>query len=161
MGAYCKSGDSRISGLLKPGDQPPRGGLYLLDVVPDGEPLFGFPNISDNAEIVELIACGAHITLFTTGRGSVVGSAISPVIKICANPETYRKLSEDMDINAGRILAGEATPAQVGDEIYHLVLDVASGAPTVSEQLGHREFILTYKQFEPIGPACLPVTVKG
>jgi altronate dehydratase large subunit len=161
MGAYCKSGDSRISGLLKPGDQPPRGGLYLLDVVPDGEPLFGFPNISDNAEIVELIACGAHITLFTTGRGSVVGSAISPVIKICANPETYRKLSEDMDINAGRILAGEATPAQVGDEIYRLVLDVASGAPTVSEQLGHREFILTYKQFEPIGPACLPVTVKG
>ncbi|MBK6737726.1 MAG: UxaA family hydrolase [Haliea sp.] len=161
MGAYCKSGDSRISGLLKPGDQPPRGGLYLLDVVPDGEPLFGFPNISDNAEIVELIACGAHITLFTTGRGSVVGSAISPVIKICANPETYRKLSEDMDINAGRILAGEATPAQVGDEIYRLVLAVASGATTVSEQLGHREFILTYKQFEPIGPACLPVTVKG
>ncbi len=161
MGAYCKSGDSRISGLLKPGDQPPGGGLYLLDVVPDGEPLFGFPNISDNAEIVELIACGAHITLFTTGRGSVVGSAISPVIKICANPETYRKLSEDMDINAGRILAGEATPAQVGDEIYRLVLAVASGAPTVSEQLGHREFILTYKQFEPIGPACLPVSVNG
>jgi altronate hydrolase len=159
MGAYCKSGDSRISGLLKPGDLPPRGGLYLLDVVPDGEPLFGFPNISDNAEIVELIACGAHITLFTTGRGSVVGSAISPVIKICANPETYRKLSEDMDINAGKILAGEATPAQVGDEIYRLVLDVASGAPTVSEQLGHREFILTYKQFEPIGPACLPVSL--
>jgi altronate hydrolase len=161
MGAYCKSGDSRISGLLKPGDQPPRGGLYLLDVVPDGEPLFGFPNISDNAEIVELIACGAHITLFTTGRGSVVGSAISPVIKICANPETYRKLSEDMDINAGKILAGEATPAQVGEEIYRLVLDVAGGAPTVSEQLGHQEFILTYKQFEPIGPACLPVPVKG
>jgi len=161
MGAYCKSGDSSISGLLKPGDQPPRGGLYLLDVVPDGEPLFGFPNISDNAEIVELIACGAHITLFTTGRGSVVGSAISPVIKICANPETYRKLSEDMDINAGKILAGEATPAQVGDEIYQLVLDVAAGAPTVSEQLGHQEFILTYKQFEPIGPACLPVSVKG
>jgi altronate hydrolase len=161
MGAYCKSGDSRISGLLKPGDQPPHGGLYLLDVVPDGEPLFGFPNISDNAEIVELIACGAHITLFTTGRGSVVGSAISPVIKICANPETYRKLSEDMDINAGKILAGEATPAQVGEEIYRLVLDVAGGAPTVSEQLGHQEFILTYKQFEPIGPACLPVPVKG
>jgi altronate hydrolase len=161
MGAYCKSGDSKISGLLKPGDQPPGGGLYLLDVVPDGEPLFGFPNISDNAEIVELIACGAHITLFTTGRGSVVGSAVSPVIKICANPETYRKLAEDMDINAGKILEGEATPAQVGDEIYRLVLDVAGGALTVSEELGHREFILTYKQFEPIGPACLPVSVKG
>lgn len=161
MGAYCKSGDSKISGLLKPGDLPPGGGLYLLDVVPDGEPLFGFPNISDNAEIVELIACGAHITLFTTGRGSVVGSAISPVIKICANPETYRKLTEDMDINAGKILEGEATPAEVGDEIYNLILQVAGGLPTVSEELGHQEFILTYKQFEPIGPACLPVSVRG
>jgi altronate dehydratase large subunit len=93
MGAYSKSGSAPIVGILKPGDQPPSGGLYLLDVVPDGEPRFGFPNISDNAEIVELIACGAHITLFTTGRGSVVGSAISPVIKVCANPETYRKLA--------------------------------------------------------------------
>jgi altronate hydrolase len=70
MGAYSKSGSSAISGLIKPGDVPPRGGLYLLDVVPDGEPRFGFPNISDNAEIVELIACGSHLILFTTGRGS-------------------------------------------------------------------------------------------
>ena len=88
MGAYAKSGASPISGLLKPGDVPPRGGLYLLDVVPDGEVRFGFPNINDNAEIAELIACGAHCVLFVTGRGSVVGSAISPVVKICANPET-------------------------------------------------------------------------
>tara|TARA_R110000850_G_scaffold149271_1_gene271737 strand:- start:325 stop:525 length:201 start_codon:yes stop_codon:yes gene_type:complete len=66
-----------------------------------------------------------------------------------------------MDINAGKILEGQATPAQVGDEIYRLVLDVAGGLPTVSEALGHQEFILTYKQFEPIGPACLPVSVRG
>ena len=104
MGAYSKSGSSPISGLIKPGDVPPRGGLYLLDVVPDGEPRFGFPNISDNAEIVELIACGSHLILFTTGRGSVVGSAISPVIKVCANPDTYERMADDMDVNAGRIL---------------------------------------------------------
>jgi altronate hydrolase len=156
MGAYSKSGASPISGIVKPGDVPPVGGLYLLDVVPDGEPRFGFPNISDNAEIVELIACGAHLTLFTTGRGSVVGSAISPVIKVCANPETARRLAADMDVNAGRILEGEATLDEVGDEIYRRVLATAAGERTVSEQLGHREFILTYKAFEPIGPACLP-----
>lgn len=156
MGAYSKSGSSKISGLLKPGDVPPAGGLYLLDVVPDGEPRFGFPNISDNAEIVELIACGAHLVLFTTGRGSVVGSALSPVIKVCANPETYRRMEDDMDINAGRILEGEATLDEVGGEILKAVVDVASGAPSKSEALGHQEFILTYKQFEPIGPACLP-----
>ena len=51
MGAYAKSGASPISGLIKPGDVPPHGGLYLLDVVPDGEVRFGFPNINDNAEI--------------------------------------------------------------------------------------------------------------
>ena len=160
MGAYSKSGSSPISGIIKPGDLAPTGGLYLLDVVPDGEPRFGFPNISDNAEIVELIACGAHVTLFTTGRGSVVGSAISPVIKICANPETGRRLAADMDVNAGRILEGQATLAEVGDEIYDRVIAVASGERSVSEELGHREFILTYKAFEPVGPACLPTRAR-
>jgi altronate hydrolase len=157
MGAYSKSGSAPICGILKPGDLPPTGGLYLLDVVPDGEPRFGFPNISDNAEIVELIACGAHVTLFTTGRGSVVGSAISPVIKVCANPDTYRKLSEDMDIDAGKIMEGRATLDEVGQEIIDSVLAVAAGASTKSEALGHQEFILTYKAFDPLGPACLPL----
>jgi altronate dehydratase large subunit len=157
LGAYAKSGASPICGILKPGDLPPGGGLYLLDVVPDGEPRFGFPNISDNAEIVELIACGAHVTLFTTGRGSVVGSAISPVIKVCANPATYERLAEDMDVNAGRILTGHASIEEVGTEIVDLVASVANGACTKSEDLGHQEFILTYKQFEPIGPGCLPL----
>jgi len=156
IGAYCKSGDSAISGLIKPGDAPRKGGLYLLDVVPDGEPRFGFPNINDNAEIAELIACGCHVILFTTGRGSVVGSAISPVIKVCANPETYDRMSDDMDVNAGRILRLEASVDEVGKEIYGTVLKVASGVQTCSESLGHQEFVLTYKSFEPIGPHCLP-----
>ena len=137
MGAYAKSGSSPISGLIKPGDRPPKGGLYLMDVVPDGEVRFGFPNISDNAEIVEMMASGAHLTLFVTGRGSVVGSALAPVVKIASNPTMYERLSEDMDINAGGVLT--------------------AGQQTKSEALGHTEFILTYKSFEPIGPACLPV----
>jgi altronate dehydratase large subunit len=157
IGAYMKSGASPISGLIKPGDIPPKGGLYLMDIVPDGEPQFGFPNINDNAEIVEMIASGAHLTLFTTGRGSVVGSAISPVIKICGNPETFENLSEDMDINAGKIMLGEASLDSVGEEIYNKVIAVAKGEPSKSEALGHQEFILTYKQFEAIGPSCLPI----
>lgn len=157
MGAYAKSGLSQISGLIKPGDIPSKGGLYLMDVVPDGEVRFGFPNINDNAEIVEMMASGVHMTLFVTGRGSVVGSAISPVIKIAANPQMYQRLSEDMDINAGKILDGEATLDEVGGEIFDLVVKLANGTPSKSEELGHTEFILTYKSFEPIGPACLPV----
>jgi altronate dehydratase large subunit len=156
IGAYCKGGNSPISGLIKPGDRPPHGGLYLLDVVPDGGPRFGFPNINDNAEIAEIIACGAHLILFTTGRGSVVGSAISPVIKICANPKTYERMKGDMDINAGEILTGESSIERVGDAIFEKVIAVGNGEATCSELLGHQEFVLTYKSFDPIGPSCLP-----
>jgi altronate hydrolase len=155
-GAYVKSGSRPINGVIRPGQQPEYPGLYLLDVVPAAAPKFGFPNISDNAEIVELMACGAHITLFTTGRGSVVGSAISPVIKVTGNPATYRRMSEDMDVDAGRIIDGRAGLDQVGDEIFDMVLAVAAGAPTKSEALGHQEFILTYKSIDAVGPACHP-----
>ena len=156
LGAYAKAGTAPITGLIKPGDYPPAGGLYLLDVVPDGEPRFGFPNINDNAEIAELIACGSQVILFSTGRGSVVGSAIAPVIKVCANPATYRRMQEDMDVDAGRILEGRGTLDEVGREILDLIQRVASGERTASEALGHQEFILGYKRFEPSGPACLP-----
>jgi altronate hydrolase len=142
--------------MVKPGDIPPHGGLYLLDLVPDGEPRFGFPNINDSAEIAELMACGCHIILFTTGRGSVVGSAIAPVIKICANPETFLRLREDMDINAGKLLSGKATLEEIGEEIVEKITATAEGEPTCSEALGHREFVLSYKSFGPLGPSCLP-----
>lgn len=155
LGAYAKSGQSQIDGLIKPGVRPNAGGLYLLDVVPDGEVRFGFPNINDSAEIAELMACGCQLILFSTGRGSVVGSAIAPVIKVCANPATYQRMADDMDVNAGRILQGQATLPEVGQEIFALMQQVANGQATCSEALGHQEFILTYKQFEAAGPGCL------
>jgi altronate hydrolase len=160
LGAYSKSGRGMVHGLLKPGDVPQHPGLYLLDVVPDGDALWGFPNINDNAEIAELISCGAHLILFTTGRGSVVGSAIAPVIKICANPETYERMADDMDVDAGRILVGEDGLEDVADEICDLIAETAAGALTASETLFHREFVLGYKSFEPAGPACHPAPVR-
>lgn len=68
-----------------------------------------------------------------------------------------RALSGDLRLYAGRILEGEASLDEVGAEIVRLIADVAGGAPTKSERLGHREFVLTYKNFVPIGPACLPL----
>ncbi|MBP9912029.1 MAG: UxaA family hydrolase, partial [Opitutaceae bacterium] len=121
----------------------------------------GFPNISDNAEIGELIACGSHVILFATGRGSVVGSAISQVIKLCGNPQTYALMADDMDLNAGAVLTGESSLSQVGDETYALTLQVANGQRTKSEMLGHQEFILVYKSFEPLGPGCLPAAARA
>lgn len=156
LGAYAKSGSSPISGILRPAERPAHGGLYLLDVVPDGAPKFGFPNINDNAEIIELIACGAHAVIFVTGRGSVVGSAISPVLKVCANPETHDRMADDMDVNAGRILRGADDLASVGAEIHDKLLGLARGQRTRSEDLGHVEFVLTYKTSSRPQPGCHP-----
>jgi altronate hydrolase len=78
------------------------------------------------------------------------------VIKVCANPDTFRRMADDMDVDAGRILEGRATLAEVGAEIRELLLRVGSGERTKSEALGHREFVLTYKHFDPLEPGCLP-----
>ncbi|MFO1068368.1 MAG: UxaA family hydrolase [Geminicoccaceae bacterium] len=156
LGAYMKSGTRPIVGLLRPGVLPPQAGLYLMDMVPDGPVRWGYPNINDTTEVVEMIACGAHVVLFSTGRGSVVGSAVSPVVKVCANPETFRRMADDMDVDAGRIIEGRGTLDEVGAEIVALVARVAAGEPTRSEALGHQEFVLGYKSFEPLGPACFP-----
>jgi len=104
-----------------------------------------------------MIACGSHLILFSTGRGSVVGSVISPVIKICANPETYHHMQGDMDMNAGRILEKQATLAEVGEEIFDKVIATANGERTVSEELGHQEFTLDYKTLKPARPDCSQV----
>jgi altronate hydrolase len=69
-------------------------------------------------------------------------------------------MPDDMDIDAGRILNGDATLDEVGGEIFEKVVALASGQRSVSELLGHQEFILTYKSFEPVGPACLPVRAR-
>ncbi|SMP16542.1 altronate hydrolase [Shimia sagamensis] len=156
LGAYAKSGQSKIAGILRPAQTAPSGGLYLLDVVPDGPPKYGYPNINDTAEIIELISCGAHAVIFVTGRGSVVGSAISPVLKVCANPETYTRMSGDMDVNAGRVLEGGATLQDVGTEIVERLVSLGQGQKTASEDLGHAEFVLTYKSAAPKEPGCHP-----
>lgn len=147
LGAYSKSGSMPIAGVLRPGETPMAKGLYLMDKIPDGPVRYGYSDATDNVGITEMIACGAHLVLFSTGRGSVVGSAIAPVIKICANPDTYRILSDDMDIDAGRVLEGMATLAELGEEIVELVLRVAGGEQPCSELLGHQEFLLTHKWF--------------
>ena len=147
LGSYCKSGSRCIQGLIYPGQIPDKPGLYMMDVVPDGKARWGFPNINDNAEIMEMIASGCHLILYTTGRGSVAGSAISPVIKICSNPDTYRKMANDIDVNAGRVIAEAVAIEEMAQVILQKIEQTASGVPTRSEALGHQEYCLGYKSF--------------
>jgi len=86
-----------------------------------------------------------------------VGFKPVPSVKVVSNSATYERMRFDMDINAGRILEGRAGIDDVADELLALVLATAAGAPTESEDLGHQEFVLTYKSSEPTGPACLPM----
>lgn len=149
LGSYSKSGSQPIRSLIHPADVPQEAGLYFMDVVPDGEVRWGFPNVNDNAEIVEMISCGCHAILYTTGRGSVAGSAISPVVKVCGNPLTCSRMAADIDVDASRIITAGATLHDISGEIVSLIERLGQGATTKSEALGHREFHLGYKYFEP------------
>ncbi|MGH9447791.1 MAG: UxaA family hydrolase, partial [Terriglobia bacterium] len=126
MGAIAKCGARPIRGVLKVGQRPAAQGLYILDSVPDPSPfVFGYSNPNDSEGIMDLISCGAHLILFTTGRGSVIGSVISPVLKICGNPKTCARMVGDIDVDAGRIITGESTVSEIGKEIFTAVLETA------------------------------------
>ena len=94
---------------------------------------------------MDLASCGAHIVFLVTGRGNVVGNAVAPCIKITGNADTFARMIGDMDFNAGTTLNGERTLEESAADLAALVAEVASGTPTKSEALGHKEFHILYK----------------
>ncbi len=146
LGAFSKSGVRPIQGVIKVSQPPPCPGLWLLDSVPDPHFMqFGYTNPNDSEGIIDLVAAGSQIILFVTGRGSVIGSPIAPLVKITGNSQTYRNLQDDMDFDASRLLTGERTLDELGDELLALVARTAAGEPTRPERLGHREYFVGYK----------------
>ena len=146
MGAFVKGGSRPIQGTVLVAERPPHPGLWILDSVPDPHFMqFGYTNPNDTEGIMDLIASGAQIILFITGRGSVIGAPISPLIKITGNSKTYRHMEGDMDFDASRILSGELSMEEAAQELLEMVVRVASGAPSKSESLGHREYFVMYK----------------
>lgn len=149
MGAVIKSGSRPIEGVLKVSVPPGHGGLWLLDSTPDPHFMqFGITNPNDNEGLMDLISCGAHIVFLVTGRGNVVGSAVAPCIKITGNHETFRRMEEDMDFDASPILRGEMSQNEMAVKLAECVAGTAGGAPTKSEDLGHKEFYIPYKYQE-------------
>ncbi|MBL8550565.1 MAG: altronate dehydratase [Hyphomonadaceae bacterium] len=90
----------------------------------------------DPASATGQIASGANLVCFTTGRGSVFGSRPAPCVKVATNTPMYDRMREDMDVNCGRIIDGSSSVAEMGQEIFNLLLAVASGERTKSELLG-------------------------
>ena len=146
MGAFVKSGSRPIQGVIRVAERPPHPGLWIMDTVPDEHFMqFGYTNPNDSEGIMDLLSCGAQVNLFVTGRGSVIGGPISPLIKVTGNQKTYRRMKGDMDFDASRVLAGEMSLDGVGEELRDLVVQVAGGQASKSEQIGHREYFIMYK----------------
>ena len=123
MGSIVKSGSSPISGVLAPGEKLTQKGL-IYAATPASDFICGTLQL----------AAGMNLHVFTTGRGTPYGLAEVPVIKVATRNELAERWHDLMDINAGRIASGEASIADVGWEMFRLMLEVASGRKTWAEQ---------------------------
>lgn len=132
LGCTQKSGAAIVEEVLEYGEPVTGKGLHLLDA----------PG-NDLVASTALAASGAHIVLFTTGRGTPFGAPV-PTIKISSNTELYQKKQGWIDFDAGRLLAGVSLE-QMSMELYHLVLEVASGKLVRSEENGYRDLAI-FKQ---------------
>lgn len=130
LGSMLKGGTSKIQGLLKRAEYPPKKGLWIMKTS-RGVDVF---HVSD------LIAGGAQLVCFTSGRGSPLGSPIAPVIKITANTRTAKQMSESIDIDVSTVIQGRETIQEAGERIFREIIEVANGRPTRNEVLQHWEF---------------------
>ncbi len=131
LGCIYKAGSAPVQGVLEYGEEVPEGarGMFVMDT--PGQ---------DIDSITGMLAGGAQIIVFTTGRGTPTGSPIAPVIKLTGNSETYAKMEDNIDINAGRIIDDHEPIESVGKDIFREIVEVSNGKLTKAESLGHNEF---------------------
>ncbi len=137
LGAVAKGGSTALTGVYNYAEQVTEKGFAIMDTP-------GYDPVS----VTGLVAGGSNVVCFTTGRGSCFGCKPVPSIKIATNTPMYERMEEDMDINAGKILEGVSL-REVGEEIFEMIVAVASGQKTKSEAqgIGEEEFAPW-----PIGP---------
>lgn len=134
LGAIVKSGTRPIQGVLDYHERMgARKGLWIKDT-PGREPEI----------LTGMAAAGAQFMMFSTGRGAPQGFPTMPVLKVCGNPHTYQRMEHDMDLNAGRIITGQASIEQVGEEAFAAILKLLSGQQTKNETLGYHSSIDIY-----------------
>jgi altronate hydrolase len=132
LGAAAKGGTTNLMDVIGYAERVSKKGLVFMDTP-------GYDAVS----ITGMVAGGANLLCFTTGRGTVCGFKPVPTVKLASNTEMYQKMTGDMDVNCGEILDGEVTVQEMGETIFRLILEIASGKKTRSEMLGYgdNEFV--------------------
>ncbi len=131
LGAMAKAGSTNLVDVVNYAEPVTAKGFVFMDTP-------GFDPVAATGQV----AGGANLVCFTTGRGSVFGCKPAPSIKLATNTPMYRRMEDDMDVNCGMILDGDETVQGCGQRIFELMLRVASGERTKSEQFdfGAAEF---------------------
>jgi altronate hydrolase len=132
LGAVAKGGTTNLQAVYEYAEAVKAHGFVYMDTP-------GYDPVSATGQV----AGGANLICFTTGRGSAYGCAPSPSLKLATNTALWQRQEEDMDINCGEIIDGQASIQEMGQRIFELVLATASGTPTKSEKHGYgqNEFV--------------------
>jgi len=129
LGAIAKAGTTRVEGVIEYAETPTCRGLNLMQGP-------GY----DQESTPGLVAAGATVVVFTTGRGTTIGNAIAPVIKLASNTPVFERMSNDLDLNAGGVIDGTESIDEVGQRVFDHIVEVATGKQAKAEVHKHREF---------------------
>jgi len=139
LGAICKAGTAPVQAVLSYGQRPDGRGLFFMD------------SPGREMEVLTgLVAAGAQVLVFSTGRGAPQGFPIAPVVKVSGNARTVAWLGEHIDVDVSGIVSGDLALPAAGELILSRVLAAASGALTKAEIIGYTETMDIYVPGPPI-----------
>lgn len=131
LGCIHKGGHTEVTAVYDYGKQVEEKGLVVMDT-PGNDP----------SSVAGMVAGGAQVIVFSTGRGTPTGNSISPVIKITGNKITFANMSDNIDIDASPVIYGPQTLKELGEEFLQELVEVANGKQTKAETLGYTEMAI-------------------